>query len=73
MATEVYFTNKYLGIFYAMCTFFVAICLLFNNQLRMLLKKAHISHICLASGDFPWALELQPLSSRPISKYNLTF
>lgn len=30
---------------------FVAICLLFNNSLRMLLKKTHISHICLASGD----------------------
>lgn len=51
MATEVYFTNKYFGIFLCHVHIFVAICLLFNNSLRMLLKKAHISHICLASGD----------------------
>lgn len=51
LATEVYFTNKYFGIFLCHVHIFVAICLLFNNSLRMLLKKAHISHICLASGD----------------------
>lgn len=79
-ATEVYFTDKCsLGAFFsAMFTLFVAICLLFNNQLSMLLKikkktiHIHIHIIHILALQFMWAIKLQPLSSLPISKYNHT-